>query len=199
MTDPDRAETMPSPRAKATAVDTRLARLQAFKRERRDDDHLSRDARRMLRDSALGLNPELARKARKGPGGRAYFLVPGSDSVALVDDAGVGMVDDVGHALSGKAVSCEDCVGPDGESVRLVGLLPDGAVNARVVLVDGTREPLDVEANVYVQEFKKSAGSLPAAIEFEIGGVVQTVDAPVPHDVLDVTCGPPPGAPGAGR
>ena len=189
MPDPD-----PGPRAKATAVDERLATLEAFRRSRADDDRLSGDARRMLGDSALGLNAALARRAREGPGGRAYFLVPGADSVALVDDAGAGMVDDLDHALSGRAVSFEDCTGEDGGRIRLVGLLPKDALNPRVLLADGSQKPLEVEANVYVQDFERAPRSLPRAIRFELGGVTQTVDAPVPDDVLDVTCGPPPGS-----
>ena len=180
----------PSPRTKAESADPRLAKsVRAFRRERRADDALTPDGERLLEAaSELGTNVKLARKAKKAGDGRTYFLVPGNDSVALVNEQGLGAIDDIDHALSGQSLGVEDCAG---DQIRLIGMLPDEVADARVVLSDGSVRQLDVEGNVYVELFDKTPATLPQRVEFELNGALQQVRVPVPADILTTRCGPP--------
>jgi hypothetical protein len=137
--------------------------------------------------STLGSNVDLARRARRGPDGQEYFLVPGNDSVALVNGAGTGSIDDIDHALSGRSVSVEDCAS-GGTGLRVIGLLPDSAEDARVLLSDGSTRRVDVQDNVYVILLAKSPATLPVKVTWREGGSPREAVVPVPADILHGRC-----------
>src|SRR3954470_3962270 len=103
--------TPPPTRGKATDTHPRLKKsFRVLRRERRADDALTADGEQMLEAaSELGTNAKLARRAKKTDDGQTYYLVPGTDSIALVNQHGVGSIDDMDHALSGQNVGIQDC------------------------------------------------------------------------------------------
>lgn len=146
------------------------------------------------------VNIEFARKARSGPAGDGhdYDLIAGTDSVALMNERGSGSIDDIDHALSGLSVGFQDCAGPNKDSLRVYGILPNGAANALLHLIDKSDRPLDVVGNVYVELVVKSASALPDGINFDIDGVTKSVVISRPPDILDPCASGPADGPSTG-
>ena len=184
------ATPLPLERPMATGVDARLAAaLASFAAPAGPRDVLPTRARsRLAAMPSLGVNPALARFVRHGPDGEAYYFVAGTDSLALLNHYGSGMIDDIDHALSGDSVGTEDCAGEDRNSVRVVGILPPGAREPVIRLADGSTEPLDVVDQVYVAVFPKTEHKLPVTVEWIAGGQRATARVPVPADILDGRC-----------
>lgn len=180
---------LPLQRQTATHIDGRLVtRTRAFARAATPRDALPQRARARLTGMAnLGVNPDLSRFVRTGPGGQSYYYVAGTDSIALVNQSGSGMIDDIEHAFSGDSVGTQDCAG-DGNSIRVVGMLPPGAVEPVIRLTDGSTVPVDAVDLVYVEVFPKIQGRLPASVEWTVGGRHASASIPVPSDILAGHC-----------
>jgi hypothetical protein len=189
----------PARRPLAQSIDSRLpTALGVFRRAARGEDVLPEGTKkRLATSSTLGTNVELARRARKGPDGLDYFLVAGQDSIALVNQNGTGSIDDIDHALTGENVSFQDCAS-GGTQVRVVGLLPDGASNALLTLVDGSQRPVDVVNNVYVVLLDRTPQTMPRTLEFDLKGKHRALAISTPSDIATTSChkfgGPPPRA-----
>jgi hypothetical protein len=185
----ERDSSEPPMRSTATQVDSRLkAGLAPFRRAQRAEDRLPQRARYSLEmATTLGANPEFSRRVRTGPSGEHYFLVAGEGSVALINEAGAGSIDDIDHALSGQAVGIEDCA-MGGRGVKVVGLLPDAAGNAVLHVSDGSVIDLKVINNVYVVELAKTRSSLPRLVQWTQDGDVHVAKVPVPADILEGRC-----------
>lgn len=187
---PDETPTpLPLQRSTAAHVDERLvARTKAFARAATPRDALPQRARaRLTATASLGVNPDLSRFIRTGPDHESYYYVAGTDSIALVNQAGSGMIDDIEHAFSGDSVGTQDCAGK-GDSIRVVGMLPPGAVDPVIRRTDGSTAPVDAVDLVYVAVFPKIQGRLPASVEWTVEGHRSRTSVPVPSDILTGHC-----------
>jgi hypothetical protein len=184
------ATPLPLERTIATQVDRRLvAAFKSFASPAAARDVLPARARdRLTAMPNLGVNPDLARFVRTGPDGESYYFVAGTDSLALVNQAGSGMIDDIDHALSGDSVGTQDCAGDDRDSLRVVGLLPADARDPVIPLADGSTSTLDAVDRVYVVVFPKVQSRLPVTVEWTSGGQRGHAAVPVPSDILAGRC-----------
>lgn len=166
-------------------VDARLvAAFAVFRRPRGSQDVFPDDGTRMLGHSSFVLDVESSRLARPmGPAGAGcpYFLIPGDDAVALVNHAGVGVIDPVERALAGQSVTFGFGAELEG---GVVGLLPDAATGAEFVFLDGTTAPVHLVNGVYVHDFDRDAASVPRVLRCTIDGEARRIDMPVPHGFL---------------
>jgi hypothetical protein len=183
---------LPLERPIATRVDPRLvAQTQAFARAAAPRDTLPARARgRLTAIPSLGANADLARFVRTGPDGESYYYVAGTDSIALVNQSGSGMIDDIDHAFSGDSVGTQDCAG-DGSRLRVVGILPGRAEDPVIRLSDGSAVPVKHVDLVYVAVFPKVQEKLPVSVEWTLDGRRMSTTVPVPSDILTGSCGPP--------
>lgn len=128
--------------------------------------------------AAYGPNLALAREGRNVDGMR-FFVIPGNDSVCL-EAVGPDPLSGVGggcvrtaQALDGYMVRVALTRG----GIRVMGLLPDGATDVRVVLASGTQVDVPLVDNVYTTEMTESL----ASVEFTLDG--ERRDLPTPFEM----------------
>jgi hypothetical protein len=137
-----------------------------------------------------GVEIENARKTYVTASGDRVYLVPSSTGVCLADSAlresGCLTAAEVTSTGATMSAACSPSQ-PNGQTIEIAGVLPDGAESAEVVLSDGRRLPLTVQGNTFIRQFARS-GPLPELISWESASGPITVSAHVPADTKDETC-----------
>jgi hypothetical protein len=175
LSDPSQPET----RTTAETIDASLTGAFAVLRsDRTAQDALPDASAAMIRSRPdyFGANLSLSRKSHSAEG-LDFFVIPGNGSVC-VEIAGTSVIDGAG----GGCVHTEDAL--DGDmihasltrgGIRVTGLLPDTASDARLVLANGDEVPVPIVNNVYSAEVTKSL----AGVRFTLDGQDQERSTPM--------------------
>ena len=137
-----------------------------------------------------GANGSLARRAFVDAQGTSVYLIPSTSGVCLLDSTRTqSTCFSTAEVLSGDATASADCSPflPNGNTIEIAGVVPDGASDPVTILSNGTRVPLDVEGNAYLQQFSRS-GPLPSQIQWDSPSGIVTSSAHVPTDVATEKC-----------
>jgi len=177
--------------ALAQAPDPALNQMAVFRRPRGQQDALPVLAARSLaaKPVSFGENPALSRVVRLPSGSR--YLVPGRGVVNFMTAWGSGGAAAISDVVSGQVVVTEVCSGNlRSGQFRVVGLLPDDASDAGVILRNGKRIDLSVIDNAYELVLSPAtADELPAKVVFRIGTARQEVPVPGADDeILTLRC-----------
>jgi hypothetical protein len=169
------------------------ATLAILRRPAVASDALPSTAREGLASLHLGADATRARRAFVSPGGVGVYVVPSEQGVCLVDsDLSEAGCFPVGAVLGSGATQSDDCSPtlPNGHTIEIAGIIPDGATHPTLILSDGSRRPLKVVDNAYLEQLDRSA-SLPTHIEWQSATGSVTVNADVPADVAGEQCATP--------
>ncbi len=183
-----RAPTAPSGQAAFAQQLTRA--LAVLRRSATSNDVLPARLSHALEALHVSFDPALARRALVTHTGTDVYLVPSATGVCLVDgNLSEASCFSTSAVLSSGATASVDCSPtlPNGNTIEIAGVIPDGASNPVVVLADGTKRPLAVEGNAYLEQFRRS-DPLPSQIEWEAATGPVAVSARVPTDVATEHC-----------
>jgi hypothetical protein len=166
----------PGPTPPASLDPTLISHFAVF---RRPADAVAPNSAAIARPEALqqlGVNLELARQV---PGGRGPITVAPAAGAICVSSVTSSACPSIEEALAGRGTAVELCSPsvPAG-TVRLYGLLPDGASSVQVILRSGARLAVSLTDGVYVAETR----GIPDRLAWNVSGAPQESSLPVPSD-----------------
>jgi hypothetical protein len=174
----------------STVPEQLTAALSVFRRPATSADALPPTLQGGLDSLQVGATGAFARRAFVTSNGTAVYLVPSENGVCLVDSS---LSEDgcfsIAEVLGAGAAESDDCSStfPNGNTIEIAGIVPDGAEDPTVVLTDETKRPLKVEGNAYLERFARNA-PLPSRIDWNSSSGPVSVSANVPADVATEDC-----------
>jgi hypothetical protein len=177
-------------RASTASTEQLQAALSILRRPRTARDELPATLQNALAALHAGADPGQARRAFVMADGVAVYLVPSERGICLIDsnlsENGCFAATDVLGSGATQSDVCSPTL-PDGNTIEIAGIVPDGAIDPTVILSDGRRQALEVRQNAYLMQFDRK-GPLPRQIEWTAATGPTTVSADVPADVASEQC-----------
>jgi hypothetical protein len=164
--------------------------LKVLRRPRTVNDEVPANLQEALAALRVGAAPQQGRRAFVAGDGVAVYVVPSETGACLVDsDLSETACFDAAAILGTGAAESDDCSPtlPNGDTVEIAGIVPDGASDPTVLLSNGAREPLRVTENAYLKRYVRT-GPLPTRIEWNSAAGPTSVNAGVPADVSAERC-----------
>jgi hypothetical protein len=146
-------------------------------------------------EERFGANGYLSRRARLSPSGKPVYLIPGRESICMLNSSGTENFCAPQQAIAAGNANAISLCAPRSLStndIEIAGILPDGVQTAVTVLSNGEQSPLNVEGNVYVADFART-GPLPETIQWtDAEGKQHSASTHLPSGVATEDCEAPP-------